>query len=302
LRIALVAEESAGVQVLRELAARGAAVELAAVLGSSAPRGYGRPVVREAAASLGVDVWDAELVRTPGLARRLVEGGIDVLLNVHSLFVLHPAVVTAPSIGSFNLHPGPLPQYAGLNVPSWAVYNGEVSHAVTLHWMDDGIDTGDVVATASFDLTPSDTGLSVTAKCVRHGLPLIRALVDCALDRTGITRQQQDLSRRRYYKAGPPHGGRLEWTRPAVEITRFVRASDYRPFPSPWPHPEGTICGLNVGISAAKMTGVSSRETPGTVRALTDEGAEIATADEAVRVEQVWVDGRYRKPIDIFRG
>ena len=53
-------------------------------------------------------------------------------------------VLEAPRIGSFNLHPGPLPEYAGLNAPSWAIYHGEQEHRVTLHWLDAGIDTGPI--------------------------------------------------------------------------------------------------------------------------------------------------------------
>ena len=65
-------------------------------------------------------------------------------MNVHSLFLIHPWS-SAPTIGSFNLHPGPLPEYAGLNVPSWAIYEGEKrSHGVTVHWMDEGVDTGPI--------------------------------------------------------------------------------------------------------------------------------------------------------------
>ena len=71
------------------------------------------------------------------------EQGVDLLLNVHSLYLIaRRTVVAAPRIGSFNLHPGPLPEYAGLNTPSWAIYNGEREHGVTVHWMEPGVDTG----------------------------------------------------------------------------------------------------------------------------------------------------------------
>jgi len=54
------------------------------------------------------------------------------------------AVLGVPARGAWNLHPGPLPRYAGLNAPSWAIYRGEQRHGVTVHRMDRGIDTGDI--------------------------------------------------------------------------------------------------------------------------------------------------------------
>lgn len=58
--------------------------------------------------------------------------GIDLLLNVHSLYIVPEAVLRIPRYGAHNLHPGPLPQYAGLSTPSWAIYYGEAFHGVTL--------------------------------------------------------------------------------------------------------------------------------------------------------------------------
>ena len=71
-----------------------------------------------------------------------------------------PRRLHAPPVS--NLHPGPLPQYAGLNVPSWAIYNGEVTHGVSLHRMDSGIDTGPIAYQASVLIGPRDTGLSLS--------------------------------------------------------------------------------------------------------------------------------------------
>jgi methionyl-tRNA formyltransferase len=301
LRVAVVAEESAGVQVLQQLAALQPDLAIAAVLTGQTGGPHSKPLVREAAQRLGLDTWPAELVQFPELADRLRQANVDILVNVHSLFILHPEVVAAPAIGSFNLHPGPLPGYAGLNAPSWAVYNGENEHAVTLHWMDDGIDTGPLAWTESFGLTDTDTGLSVSGKCVRHGIPLVLRLVQTALDdKKLIPRHEQDRSKRRYFPTGPPREGRIDWGLPAREILRFVRASDYAPFPSPWPHPQAELAGVRAGIARAAPTGATSTEQPGTVRAVTDSGAAVATADEIVIVQKLWLDGRYRKPLEVL--
>ena len=171
LQVIVVAEEAAGVQVLQGLSALESRPEIVAVLTRSRAEGAERPVVFESARKLGLEVWPASSVRSAELAARLRSSEIDLLVNVHSLNLIHPAVLGAPRIGSFNLHPGPLPEYAGLNVPSWTIYCGEPWHGVTLHWMDEGIDTGPVAWQERFVIEPTDTGLSLSGKSVRRGVP-----------------------------------------------------------------------------------------------------------------------------------
>jgi methionyl-tRNA formyltransferase len=295
LRVVVVAEESAGVQALNGLASLDPVPEIAAVLTTEE-----RPLVREAAHRLGLETSPAELVRSAAFAERLRD--VDLLLNVHSLHIAHPEVVAAPRIGSFNLHPGPLPEYAGLNVPSWAIYNGEAAHGVTLHWMDDGIDTGPVAWLERFELTDADTGLSLFGKCVRRGVPLVVKLVEtAAADPGSIPRDVQDPTGRRYFSAGPPNDGVLEWSAPAGEISRFVRAADYTPFPSPWGHPRATLDGREVGIAKVAPTGLAAAQPPGTIHELTDAGAVVATGDELLLVQRLHASGRYVKPSELLR-
>ena len=301
LRVVVVAEEAAGIQVLRGLLALPTPPEVVAVLTRSPEEGAGRQVVFESAQTLGLDVWPASSVTSPELATRLREAKVDLLVNVHSLFLIHPSVLAAPTIGSFNLHPGPLPEYAGLNVPSWAIYEGEPSHGVTLHWLDEGIDTGPIAWQERFPVEGDDTALAVSGRCVRLGVPLVLRLATVAADDARrIPREEQDLSLRRYFSAGPPADGRIDWAQPADAILRFVRAADYAPFDSPWGHPRAQLAGVSVGVAKAAATGVAATQRPGTVVELNDSGALVAASDELILVQRLWRDGRYLKPKELL--
>jgi methionyl-tRNA formyltransferase len=294
LKIALAAEESAGVQALRLASEAGHELVLALTTA-------GGPVA-SAAAELGVPVAPAELVTDPKLADRLTGEEVDLLLNVHSLQVVDAGVLRAPGIGGFNLHPGPLPEYAGLNVPSWAIYRGERTHAVTLHWMSPEIDAGPVAYTDSFEIAPEETGLSLTVKCARRGMGLIsRLLADAALDPGRIPADEQDMSRRRYFEPGPPDGGRLPWSSPARQVVDLVRASDYLPFDSPWGHPHSRLGERRIEIVKASLSGERAEAEPGTVRERGGPEAMIAAADDWVVAERVIVDGEPSQPADALR-
>lgn len=292
MKVLLVAEEAAGIQVLRRVAESGH--ELVGVLTAPPTRGGGATVAG-VAEGLGVTVEPSERVRDAALADEIRAWGVDLLLNVHSLFVIHGDVAAAPRIGSFNLHPGPLPEYAGLNAPSWAIYNGEDRHTVTVHWMEPGIDTGAVAYEASFPLTETDTGLSVSLGCVREGLPLLeRLLADAEHD--AVPARPQDLSRRRYFGREGPQEGRVEWSRTAREIVDFVRACDYFPFPSPWGSPLASLDGGEIAILKAASTGrATGGAAAGTVGDEEDGAVAVAAADEWVTIQRVAVDG---SPVD----
>jgi UDP-4-amino-4-deoxy-L-arabinose formyltransferase/UDP-glucuronic acid dehydrogenase (UDP-4-keto-hexauronic acid decarboxylating) len=290
MNVLLVAEESAGIQLLRQIAESGETP--AAVLTAPPTRGGGATVA-SVAESLGVPILPSTSVRDPDFAEWMRGDEIDLLLNVHSLYVIHPDVVAAPRIGSFNLHPGPLPEYAGLNAPSWAIYQGEKEHGVTVHWMEAGIDTGAIAYEARFEIGDQDTGLSVSARCVREGLPLFARLLEAAVEgREAIPAEPQDLARRRYYGPEVPNEGRLLWSRPAREVVDFVRACDYFPFPSPWGQPQAKLNGQTLGVTKAARTGDEARAEPGSVGEAAEEGVRVAAGDEWILVTRVHLDGK----------
>lgn len=292
--VLFVAEEAAGVQALRLVAGRDD-VQIAAVLSSQGEqRGSSVATVAE---QLGLPVRDPRLVRSPAFADWVRAQGVDLLLNVHSLQIVDGAVVDAPRIGSFNLHPGPLPGFAGLNAPSWAICEGRTRHAVTLHWMQAGVDTGAIAYEAWFDVEPADTGLRVSANCVRHGLPLLERLLDDARGgAAGIPAREQDLSQRRWHGREVPYGGRLSWALPARAVVDFVRASDYSPYPSPWGHPAATLDGAEVEVVRAARTGERAGTPAGTVGAARAGGVPVAASDEWVLVQRLRRDGRVAEP------
>lgn len=299
MNVLLVAEESAGIQTLRMLARSGH--QVAGVLTAPPTRGGGATVAT-VAESLLVPVLPSKRVKEPELAEWMREQGIDLLLNVHSLYLIHGDVVAAPRIGAFNLHPGPLPHMAGLNTPSWAIYRGEPRHAVTLHWMEAGIDTGDIAYEAAFDLGEKDTGLSVSVRCVREGLPLVAQLLeDAARGRDAIPRRPQDTSLRRYFGREAPDDGRIVWSRPARELVGLVRASDYSPFPSPWGQPRASLEQRPVAVTRAARTGERAADVPGAVAAADNGAVKVAAGDEWILVERVQVNGKAVPADEVLR-
>jgi methionyl-tRNA formyltransferase len=285
-RILLLAEDAAGVQVLRMLA--GTAHHIVAVMTRGAGAGAVGATVPGVASRLGYPVWPARRAQDRGFAQVLTAADVDLLLNVHTHHVLPADVVAAPKIGSFNLHSGPLPGYAGLNAPSWAIYRGERVHAATLHWMDAGIDTGPIAYSSEFPLEEDDTGLTLSAKCVRAGLPLIHDLLEDAARNT-VPHHPQLQGVRRYYGREIPHEGRLIWSETAARVVNFIRACDYAPFASPWGRPRAYLTGREIVVLKAALSGEPSDAPAGTVGRRDGTDILVAARDEWIRIKRVQV-------------
>jgi methionyl-tRNA formyltransferase len=300
MNIVLVGEESAGIQTLRAL--KQSAHRLVLVLASSSKASSSGASVWSAATKAGIPVWPAEMVKEPQLGNTLREMNVDILLNVHSLYVIHAEVLKAASAGAFNLHPGPLPRYAGLNAVSWAIYRGETVHGVTLHKMVPDIDAGPIVYQSLFPINQNDTALSLSAKCVKEGLVLIEKLLDSVASMgSPIPLREQDLAERQYFGKEIPEGGRLTWSWPATRIVNFVRACDYFPFHSPWGYPLTELGITEIAIAKASKTGSPCDVTPGTVGDRRDSGILVAGRDEWVLIKTLKIGKRYLPADHVLR-
>ena len=286
LRVLLIAEGAAGAQALRMLAASShEVVGVVNAQGAVSPVGAS---VAAMALRLGHRLWPAAQSRERSFADLVLRERVDLLLNVHGRYLLPDNVVLAPRIGSFNLHLGPLPRYAGLNAPSWAIYHGETTHGVALHWMDAGINTGPLAYATSFPVDEDETGLTLTGKCIRAGLPLLHDLLTDA-SRNDVPTRPQPSAFRRYHGREVPHEGRLFWNESAVRVERLIRACDYNPFASPWRSPRAYLGGREIAILKASLVGERSDAAAGTVGRRQGDDVLVSARDEWVRVQRVRV-------------
>jgi len=299
MRIVLVGEESAGSRVLK--AVMTSEHELIAVLATPPTNVQGRSALWQSAEKAGLPTWPAQRVRDPAFTQVLRDERVDVLLNVHSLVVFDAQVLDGPRLGCFNLHPGPLPEYAGLNTVSWALYRGERKYGVTLHKMAAKIDAGEIVYQIAFEIEDTDNALAVYSNCLKHGLTLIQHFFE-NLSRTpvDIPLTPQDASRRRYFKPQPPNGGRVIWTDTARQLHNFVRACDHFPFPSPWGYPRFSVRDQDVAIAKAELTGIGSDQRPGTI-VVDESGPLVACGDEWLRVKRLLHEGSRVLAADLLR-
>jgi methionyl-tRNA formyltransferase len=248
------------------------------------------PVGREIsvrAERLGARVMDLADLGDPSSCGDLASFRPDWLLNVNSTQIFPAEVLEIPTRGCLNMHPGLLPEYAGLHTHQWAIRNGERSFGATLHWMTPQVDAGDWAYRREFPISSTDTGLSLFMKCVNAGVELaLLALEDIASGHEP-PRNAQDLSRRRVYLQRHAMDGRIDWSWSARQVRDFVRAADYRPFTSPTYTPETTLDGQTVHVRRVEI-GPTTFEAPGTMCAIDEDGLLISVGqNESILVREL---------------
>ncbi|MDZ7755223.1 methionyl-tRNA formyltransferase [Rhodohalobacter sp.] len=278
----LTADESAGLQAFRLLQKSPHVIS-----GVATPAGH--HALRENAAQMNIPILEPENLTDPKFANWIRKNKIDVLLNVHLLYIIHPEILRALAFDAFNLHTGRLPEYAGLNAPSWAIYNREERHGVTLHRIEEGIDTGSIAYSSTFPIHSDDTGLTLSMRSVNEGLPLISKLLKALeKDPHSIPAIKQDFKNRHYYEKNEiPQNGYLNWSLPAVEIDAFIRACNYKPFKSPWGFPLTKYENSEIGIVSSILTEDSCKNvTPGTIGHSMNGMTPVATSDHWLLIKK----------------
>ena len=197
----------------------------------------------------------------------LPEGEFDCLFSIANLRVLPATVLARARRLALNFHDGPLPRYAGLNAPAWALMAQEARHGITWHEMTPQVDAGRIARQVLFDLAPDETAFSLNARCYEAGFQAFEALLaDIAVGTLTLTPQTapaQPLLRRHQR---PEALATLDWQRPAAELQALVRGLDFGTYANPLALPKLWLGAGRVAVArSARLAEPSASEAPGTV-------------------------------------
>lgn len=204
----------------------------------------------------------------------------DYLFSITNLSVLPPAVIALPTIAAINFHDGPLPEYAGLNTPVWALLNRETQHGVTWHLMTSQVDRGDILVQRRFDLSEGETAMTLNTRCFEAGIESFEVLAR-GLAEGSLLPQAQTLAAQRYYgrKDRPDAAGVINWAQTAGRIDTLVRALDFGAYANPLAAPKA-LCDAGVMlVSKVRVSDQASVAPGGTVVAVDDAAITVATGD-----------------------
>ncbi|OIQ45004.1 MAG: peptide synthetase [Roseobacter sp. MedPE-SW] len=210
----------------------------------------------------------------------------DWLLSIANLRVIPEPILALARKGAVNFHDGPLPRYAGLNTPNWALMAGEAQHGITWHMMEGGIDEGDILAQRLFDIAEDDTAFSLNSKCYAAAMDSFGEVLD-QLSADDLQRQPQDLSLRSYFSKDhrPAAGAVLDFSQTSLSLSRLVRGLDYGSY---WNPLSCAKIALEDRVLRVGKAGPAEGSGPiGTVLSVTGAVVTIAACDGAIALEDI---------------
>jgi methionyl-tRNA formyltransferase len=208
--------------------------------------------------------------------RQLTDSPDGWLISANSTLIIPPAVLDVFDGRSLNLHPGLLPEYAGLHTHQWAIRNGEREFGVTVHRIERMVDGGAIVGQRRFPIRPEDTGLSLFSRCLAVGAELLSHVVAQIIRGEALTDSPQDLTRRHLYRQRDALEHRIDWNASAKSVIDFIRAGNYEPFASPtYVATLDRLADFNIEVLRATAEGASTMH-PGTIVDVEAAGPLIA--------------------------
>ncbi|MDY7000571.1 MAG: formyltransferase family protein [Thermodesulfobacteriota bacterium] len=218
---------------------------------------------------------------------KLSEIRIDYIFSVNNNQIIKKRLLEVPGYGIINFHNAPLPKYAGLNACTWAIVNGEKEHGITWHFVDEGVDSGDIIAQKVFPLEEETTAIQLIMRCIQEGAVLFESILPGIL-KGDISRTKQDSAKRLFYRQDMiPNSGNVDFGWDFDTFNNFVRGLDFNPFPNPLAHPKAEYHGRVFYIDKIKLVEKTSRNEPGRIVKAGPDGVHVAVDGAIVSLEAV---------------
>ncbi len=259
------------------------------------PAGRGRKLrpspVKEAAQAHGIPVFQPRSLRKdPDAVRALADTGPDVIVVAAYGLILPKSVLEIPPYGCVNVHASLLPRWRGAAPITAAILAGDEVTGITIMLMDEGMDTGPLLAQAKERILATDTTGSLSTRLADLGARLLLNTLPHWIA-GDVEPEPQDDAAATYAPRIRKEQGRIVWEKPAELLEREVRAYQ------PWPGSFTTWQGRHMKVLEAAVDHDGAPQAqPGTVLEA-DRGVGVATGEGVLLLRRVQLAGK--KPVDI---
>lgn len=253
------------------------------------------PPVKECALKYDIPVFQPVKIKTPEAVEALRAYEADVFVVAAFGQILSKEILTMPRLGCVNIHASLLPKYRGSSPINQCIIDGEEETGVTIMQMDEGVDTGDILATVRVAIAADETAESLFEKLSKAGAKLI---VDTLpkLERGELTPVKQNDAESSHTKMLQKSFGEIDWKKSAVEIERLVRGLNS------WPSAYTYLNGKSVKLWRCEVadSAFDGRERAGEILNVTKDTVEAACGTGILRICELQLEGKKRMDTKTF--
>ena len=252
-------------------------------------------VLREKAAHYGIPLVAHSNINSNEFIDFLLGARCDLFVSMSFNQIFKSDVINIPRLKTINCHAGKLPFYRGRNILNWALINDEKDFGVTVHYVDEGIDTGDIIIQRCYPISDNDDYSTLLARsysyCAEILFDAIKVIQNGDVNRI----RQETIHPVGFYcpqrKAGDE---KINWTLSSREVFNFVRA-----LTKPGPEARTFIDGVEVLINRVELIpdAPTYKATPGAILKKEDDSLLVKTGDSFIKITQ-WSSSRKLKTGD----
>lgn len=261
------------------------------------PKGRGGkmqfPPVKECALQHEIHVLQPVKVREKEVVDQLAAYQPDAIVVVAFGQILPKEILDMPKYGCINVHASLLPKYRGAAPMQWAIIDGEKKTGITTMYMNEGLDTGDILEQEETEITEDETAQTLHDRLSMMGGPLILSTLD-KLEKNEITRIKQDDSQSCYAKMLHKSLGNICFDEDAESIERLIRGLN------PWPSAFTHLNGKTLKIWRAQTCESNFDAKPGTIVKVEKDSFTIACKKGGLEVLSLQLEGKKRMDAENF--
>jgi methionyl-tRNA formyltransferase len=270
---------------------------VAVVTAPDKPRGRGQKLssspMKEFAVEHSLETLQPVLLKDEGFIRRIRDLSPDLIVVV-AFRILPREVFEIPKLGSFNLHASLLPRYRGAAPINWAIIKGEEETGVTTFFLQERVDTGNVILQDRVRIGEDETAGELHDKLAKVGAEIVLQTVRLIeLGKAHPRPQEEALATPapKIYK----EMCKIDWAKSAQEVHNFVRGL------SPEPCAFTFHSGRTLNIYRTKKTGVKApHASSGAIIGRTAKELLVATANELLSLQELQLEGRKKMGVEEF--
>ncbi|MEB3101239.1 methionyl-tRNA formyltransferase [Ferviditalea candida] len=265
------------------------------------------PPVKAEAEKHGLRILQPQKLRDPESVAELASLQPDLIVTAAYGQLLPKAVLDMPKYGCINIHASLLPRYRGGAPIHYAVMNGEAVTGVTIMYMAEGLDTGDMISRVEVPILDSDTTGTMHDKLSEAGAQLLIQTLPGMLDGS-IRAIPQNHEQATYARNITRADEKIDWSRSSLEIYNQVRGL------CPWPGAYTIWNGEVMKVWACRNPKLDERESdvqipaasrglqtaPGTVLEMNEKGIRVATGSGSVRLTEIQPAGKKKMTVGEF--
>ncbi len=247
----------------------------------------GMPPVKELAIEHDIPVYQPLKARDESFVETLKELNPDIIVVVAFGQILPKSILDIPKYGCINVHVSLLPKYRGAAPINWVIINGESKTGVTTMYMDEGLDTGDMILKEEFDLDDE-----ITAGELHDKMKVIGAntLIDTLklIEKQEAPRIPQNHDEFTYAPIMKKSLGHIDWNKSAKDIHNLVRGVN------PWPSAYTLYNDDTMKVWKTEVLSEKSDKEAGTIIQADKDGIRVSTKDNVILIKEMQMPGKKR--------